>query len=166
MIGPAPVDEPPVTSAGAVVVAGGNHMSEAEIIEARWLGAGFILSLFSVFFGVVSAYIAGLYFFLSKATLALRLMAFFVLTMGFLFLGGMAVSVTDVIEVMIAAWDKLDIPLSQGQAVRELIVRIGGSLQLYFVGAVLGWAVAFVVYFALAYLTFFYRWPQPAPYNQ
>ncbi len=134
-------------------------MSEAEIIEVRWLGAGFILSLFSVFFGVVSTYIAGLYFFLKKATLALRLLAFFVLTMGFLFLAGMAISVTDIIEVMAVAWDGLNIPPAKGQVVRAFISQIGGSLQLYFVGALLGWAVAFIVYIALAYLTFVYRWP-------
>jgi len=134
-------------------------MSKAELMEVRWLGAGFILSLFSVFFGVVSAYIAGLYFVLSKATLALRLLAFFVLTMGFLFLGGMAISVTDAIEVMAVAWDGIDIPLAKGQVVRAFIAQIGGSMRLYFVGALLGWAVAFIVYIALAYLTFFYRWP-------
>jgi hypothetical protein len=134
-------------------------MSAAEIMEARWLGAGFVLSLFSVFFGIVSAYIAGLYFFLSKATLALRLMAFFVLTMGFLFLGGMAISVTDIIEVMAVDWDNLNIPPAKGQVVRAFIIQIGGSLQLYFIGAVLGWAVAFTVYIALGYLTFVYRWP-------
>jgi hypothetical protein len=134
-------------------------MTVAEIMEVRWLGAGFILSLFSVFFGVVSAYIAGLYFFLSKASLALRLLAFFVLTMGFLFLAGMAISVTDIIEVMAVDWDNLKIPPAKGQVVRAFISQIGGSLQLYFVGALLGWAVAFIVYIALAYLTFFYRWP-------
>src|SRR5262249_46635110 len=135
------------------------RMSKAELMEVRWLGAGFILSLFSVFFGVVSTYIAGLYFFLSKATLALRLLAFFVLSMGFLFLGGMAISVTDIIEVMAVSWDSVDIPLAKGQVVRALMSPIGGSLQLYFVGALLGWAVAFTVYVTLAYLTFFYRWP-------
>jgi hypothetical protein len=135
------------------------HVSKAELMEARWLGASFILSLFSVFFGVVSAYIAGLYFVLSKATLALRMLAFFVLTMGFLFLGGMAISVTDLIEVMAVGWDSVDIPLAKGQVVRAFITQIGGSMQIYFVGALLGWAVAFIVYIALAYLTFFYRWP-------
>lgn len=63
-------------------------MSEAQIIEVRLLGGAFVLSLFSVFFGVVSAYIAGLYFFLHKAALPLKVLAFFVLTMAFLFLGG------------------------------------------------------------------------------
>jgi hypothetical protein len=128
-------------------------------MEARWLGAGFVLSLFSVFFGVVSAYIAGLYFVLSKAALPLRLLAFFVLTMGFLFLAGMAIGNTDLIEVMAVGWDSLDIPLEKGQVVRAFISRIGGSMQLYFVGAMLGWAVAFIVYIALGYLTFIYRWP-------
>jgi len=136
-------------------------MTEANIIELRLLAAGFIMSLFSVFFGVVSAYIAGLYFFLHKATLSLRLMAFFVLTMGFLFLGGMAVSISDIIEVLITTWDKMNIPLSSGETLRGWITRLGSNFQLYYVGAVLGWAVAFVVYLALAYLTFFYRWPTP-----
>jgi hypothetical protein len=31
-------------------------MSKAELMEVQWLSAGFILSLFSVFFGVVSAF--------------------------------------------------------------------------------------------------------------
>jgi hypothetical protein len=44
--------------------------------------------------------------------------------------------------------------------VRTFITWIGGSMQLYFIGALLGWTVAFIVYIALAYLTFFYRWPQ------
>ena len=135
-------------------------MSKAEIIELRWLGAGFVLSLFSVFFGIVSAYIAGLYFVLSKATLALRVLAFFVLAMGFLFLGGMAISVTDIIEVLTADWDNLKISPAKGQVVHAFVSQIGGTMQLYFVGAVLGWAVAFIVYVALGYLTFFYRWPQ------
>jgi hypothetical protein len=134
-------------------------VSKAELMEARWLGASFVLSLFSVFFGVVSAYIAGLYFVLSKATLPLRLLAFFVLSMGFLFLAGMAIGNTDLIEVMAVGWDSLDIPLAKGQVVRAFMSWIGGSMQLYFIGAMLGWAVAFIVYIALAYLTFFYRWP-------
>jgi hypothetical protein len=137
----------------------GEGMSKAEIMEVRWAGAGFILSLFSVFFGIVSAYIAGLYYFLSKAGLALRMLAFFVLTISFLFLGGMAISVTDIIEVMIVDWDKLAIPPVKGQVVHAFITQIGGSVQLYFIGAVLGWAVAFIVYVTLGYLTFFYRWP-------
>ena len=142
-------------------------MTQAEIIEMRWLGAEFILSLFSVFVGLVSAYIAGLYFFLSKASLALRLLAFFVLTIGFLFLGGMAISVTDIIEVLIPAWDRLELPLLKEQAVRTLIVQLGGSsLKLYVVGATLGWAIALFVYLALAYLTFIYRWPVSAAHNE
>lgn len=135
-------------------------MSEAEIIEVRLLGGAFILSLFSVFFGIVSAYIAGLYFFLNRATPTLRLLAFFVLTMAFLFLGGVALSVSDVIEVMNSAWLKLDIPRDDTQVLRGWLMGFGGSFTLYYVGALVGWAVAFMIYVALGYMTFGYRWPE------
>ena len=134
------------------------EMTFGELSQSRIDAMSFILSLFSMFFTICSAYIAALYFFLGVAPLALRMLAFFVLTVSFLFLGGMAFTVSDLVEVIVQNWEQADIPLSSQQPVREWLIRLGGSFQFYYIGAFVGWAVAFIVYLALAYLTFGYRW--------
>jgi len=137
------------------------EMTFGELTQVRIDAASFILSLFSMFFTICSAYIAALYFFLGVAPFALRLLAFFVLTVSFLFLGGMALTVSDLVEVVITHWEQAEIPLSSQQTVREWLARLGGSFQFYYFGALLGWGCAFIVHLALAYLTFGYRWKQP-----
>jgi hypothetical protein len=132
-----------------------------ELAQGRIDVVAFVLSLFSVFFTIVSAYIAALYFFLGASGLGLRLLAFFVLTVSFLFLGGLAFTVSDLIEVIIAAWNRADIPITSEQRLRGMLFVNGSNFYFYYVGALLGWGVAFIVYIALAYLTFGYRW-QPA----
>ncbi len=134
------------------------EMTFGELAQGRIDAVSFILSLFSMFFTICSAYIAALYFFLGVAPFALRLLAFFVLTVSFLFLGGMAFTVSDLVEVVISNWEQADIPYNSQQTVREWLTQLGGSFQLYYVGALLGWGCAFIVYLALAYLTFGYRW--------
>lgn len=138
------------------------EMTFGELTQGRIDAAGFILSLFSMFFTVVSAYIAALYFFLGTAGPGLRLLAFFVLTVSFLFLGGLALTVSDLVEVLITAWEGADIPLSEQHTVRAWLAQLGGSFEFYYIGALLGWGVASIVYLALAYMTFGYRWKQPA----
>lgn len=136
------------------------EMTFGELAQGRIDAVSFILSLFSMFFTICSAYIAALYFFLGVAPFALRLLAFFVLTVSFLFLGGMAFTVSDLVEVVISNWEQADIPLSSQQPVREWLMQLGGSFQFYYLGALLGWGCAFIVYLSLAYLTFGYRWKQ------
>lgn len=134
------------------------EMTFGDLTQSRIDVASFILALFSVFFTIVSAYIAALYFFLGASGLGLRLLAFFILTMSFLFLGGMAFTVSDLIEVIIAAWNRAEIPVTSPERLRGLLFLNGSNFIFYYVGALLGWAVAFIVYVALAYLTFGYRW--------
>jgi hypothetical protein len=136
------------------------EMTFGELTQGRIDAASFILSLFSMFFTICSAYIAALYFFLGVAPFALRLLAFFVLSVSFLFLGGMAFTISDLVEVVISNWEQAEIPLSSQQAVREWLSQLGGSFEFYYIGALLGWGCAFIVYLALAYLTFGYRWNQ------
>jgi hypothetical protein len=138
------------------------EISFAELAQGRIDALTFILSLFSMFFTICSAYIVALYFFLGVAPFSLRLLAFFVLSISFLFLGAMSFTVSDIVEVLIMNWDKADIPLSSEQTVRAWMARLGGNFEFYYIGALLGWAVAFIVYLALAYLTFGYRWKQPS----
>jgi len=137
------------------------EMTFGELSQGRIDAVSFILSLFSMFFTICSAYIAALYFFLGIAPFALRLLAFFVLTVSFLFLGGMAFTISDLVEVLVTNWEQAEIPLSSQQTVRAWLAEMGGSFQFYYVGALLGWGCAFIVYLSLAYLTFGHRWKQP-----
>jgi len=136
------------------------EMTFGELAQGRIDAVDFILSLFSMFFTICSAYIAALYFFLGVAPFPLRALAFFVLSVSFLFLGGMAFTVSDLVEVLVTNWEQADIPLSSQQPVREWLIQLGGSFQFYYLGALLGWGCAFIVYLSLAYLTFGYRWKQ------
>ncbi|WP_088344553.1 MULTISPECIES: hypothetical protein [Rhodomicrobium] len=133
-------------------------MDVTNAISARFEAVTFILALFSVFFTIVSAYIAGLYFFLARAPLPLKMLAFFILTMSFLFLGGLAFAISDLVEVVISNWDRANIPVTDRETIRQWLFGLAGDFMLYYVGAILGWAVAFAVYLSLFYLTFFYRW--------
>ena len=99
------------------------EMTFGELTQGRIDVVAFVLSLFSVFFTIVSAYIAALYFFLGASGLGLRLLAFFVLTVSFLFLGGLAFTVSDLIEVIIAAWNQADIPITSEQRLARHAVR-------------------------------------------
>ena len=47
-------------------------MTESEIMQAFLTSGQVVVSLFSMFFAMISAYIAGLYFFLNHAPIALR----------------------------------------------------------------------------------------------
>jgi hypothetical protein len=118
-----------------------------------------VVSVFSMFFAITSAYIAGLFFFLNRAPLSLRLLAFFLLSIGLVFLGGSALIQQRVQEELFAAWAKLPAPAIAVEALRNpLPVRLPGGLSMQDAGVIVGWVTALGVYLALAYLTFFYRW--------
>jgi hypothetical protein len=123
-----------------------------------------VISVFSMFFAITSAYIAGLFFFLNRAPLGLRLLAFFLLSTGLVFLGGSALIQQRVQEELFAAWAKLPAPSIAVETLRTpLPVALPGGVSLQDAGIVVGWVTALSVYLALGYLTFFYRWrPQNA----
>ncbi len=135
-------------------------MSEAEILAMRIGITGLIISVFSVSFGMVSAYIAGLWLFLKRAPLSLRLLAFGLLSVGLLFMGILTWGLHALLLGTDQAWRKLPNP-STG------ILTFGGAqpeylhgLTLYQCGALLG-VLSFVgIYGALAYLTFWYTWAE------
>jgi hypothetical protein len=85
---------------------GGEVMSEAELMQGVFSSIQVVISLFSTFFAMVSAYIAGLYFFLNRAPLALKFLAFFLLSIGLVFLGGAAVTQQRLQVELLAAWGK------------------------------------------------------------
>jgi hypothetical protein len=136
-------------------------MSEAEIVQA-YLGSGqMVIGLFSLFFTMVSAYIAGLYFFLNRAPLALRVLAFALLSIGLVFLGAAAAIQQLLQNGLAAAWVKLPSPIFSISVLNNpLAMPLPGGWSLYDIGTLLGWIAAGMVYVALGYMTFVYRWKE------
>ena len=135
-------------------------MSEAEVMQGLFSSIQVVISLFSTFFAMISAYIAGLYFFLNRSPAALKVLAFFLLSIGLVFLGGAAITQQRLQLGLLAAWTKLPAPAIAVDAVlrNPLPVSLPGGWSLYDVGANIGWLTGLCVYLALGYMTFFYRW--------
>ncbi len=82
-------------------------MSESELLQISMSAAGTLLSVFSLFFGIVSAYIVALYFFLHQAPAALKLLAFLLLSLAFLVLAAMGWNLQYLGEGIHHAWTAL-----------------------------------------------------------
>jgi len=137
-------------------------MTEAELTQQLFNAIDTVLTVFSLFFTLVSGYLAALYLFLAQAPVMLRLVAFALLSIGLVFLGGVAMTVQNIQNGLFAAWAKLPEPSISLMQLRNpvavaAVLDNGWSLQEAGVG--IGWVVACSVYVALAYLTFVYRWP-------
>lgn len=139
-------------------------MSEAEIFQGLFTAIGTVLTIFSTFFAIVSGYVVALYLFLARAPLLLRAVAFALLSVGLLFLGGTAAVVQRMQEGLFVAWAKLGSPLVDVVDLRNPLplrdVGLAGLSQQE-LGVAIGWSVAIAAYVVLAYMTFLYRWPQP-----
>jgi hypothetical protein len=136
-------------------------MSESEIMQGMFASVQLVLTLFSMFFTMTSAYIAGLYFFLNRAPLALRLLAFALLSIGLVFLGGSAATMQRMQQALFGAWAKLPSPILTIAELRNPIaidLKLPGGITMQEIGVGIGWLTAVCVYLALGYLTFFYRW--------
>jgi hypothetical protein len=146
-------------------------MTEAEILQLSFNANEAVTGLFSIFFGMVSAYIAGLYFFIHKAPPAIKVIAFALLTMGFLFIGQTMSGIEIRILGLVKAWAELK-QTTTGIAqlnnpilpvpIRDFFDGYGFHLASYEgnrLGIYSGWLLSMLVYLALFYATFFYRWP-------
>ncbi len=135
-------------------------MTESEILQNLFDAIDAVLVIFSTFFAIVSGYIAALFFFLARAPLTLRVMAFALLSIGLAFLGGTATVIQKLQVGLFGAWDRLERPIVPVQDLRNPVSGIHfAQLTQQEIGVVIGWAVAVTVYLALFYLTFVYRWP-------
>ena len=138
-------------------------MTESEILSNAIQAAQATAAIFSLFLTIVSAYIAALYFFLCRAV-CLRSMAFVLLSIAFLALGAIALNLQYLGEGLHTAWQHLPQKATgmdaAGAAYRRALAVPGWAR-----GSLLGRVVlGGVVYLALTYLTFIYRWPpRPAP---
>src|SRR5262245_51978694 len=120
-----------------------------------------VLTIFSMFFAIVSGYVVALYLFLARAPMTLKLMAFALLSIGLVFLGGSAASIGTVQEGLYAAWAKLPAPVLDVHKLRNpLPITLSETFTLQDLGVAIGWAVATCVYVALGYLTCGHGWPQ------
>ncbi len=132
-------------------------MSEAEVVAAfATLGQAFLAGL-QASFAIVSAYIVALYFFLSRAPLMLRILAFafFSSTLAVLavYMAG-AMAYGDGIAISLAEIQSRTDLTTLGKVVLWLINHPQAYGLLY---ASLG--IGLAAYLALFYLTFIYRWP-------
>ncbi len=137
-----------------------------DVLDLRVNAAGIILSAVSVSFGFISAYITGLYFFLHRAPLGLRLCAFGVLTLSLIFVILIAVGVSPLAGGLVAGQSPIDGTISDLASVRlttdtaqTFLARMSSEVPLiYLIGWGIGAVLSANVYLALLYLTFLHRW--------
>ena len=119
-----------------------------------------VISIFSVSFGMISAYIAGLWLFLKDAPLSLRFIAFFLLTCGLVFMGAISWGLHELLLGTDRAWAKLGVTVTEIPHFGSQRPDFLRGLSLYEASAALGFVAFGAIYLALAYVTFVYRWPQ------
>lgn len=138
-------------------------MTEAELLELLTEGTANVLALVSIYFTVVSAYIAALWYFLKRAPFVMKSLAFIMLSGALLFLGFAAVGVERLLSGQFMALQAMEgrqaIPPANSETLYfglDLMIS-----QRYEYGVWLGWAVAALVYVSCFHLTFLHRWPEP-----
>jgi hypothetical protein len=137
-------------------------VTEAELLQGLFSAISAVITIFSLFFTMVSGYLAALYLFLNRAPFVLRFVAFALLSIGLVFLGGSVAVIQTMQNGLFAAWAKMPAPIFDLSIVRNpLPFDLGDKLPFtqQQIGVGIGWSAAVLVYIALAYLTFVYRWP-------
>lgn len=134
-------------------------MSEAEILSIRNELTGLVVSVVSVSFGMISAYIAGLWLFLREAPFSLRLLAFILLTCGLVFMGSLSWGLNDLLIGTDHAWAKLAGPATEISGFGDQRPSWLQGFTLYEASVSLGTVAFGAIYVSLAYLTFIYKWP-------
>jgi hypothetical protein len=143
-------------------------MTEAEILQNLFASVEAVVSLFSTFLGIVFAYVAGLYFFLNRAPVMLKFLAYALLSIGLAFVGTAAVMQQRLQEQLFGAWAKLPTPTLSLEELRNPVAHsLPLGLSLYEIGIAIAWVTALGMYIGLGYMTFIYRWkswevPSPA----
>jgi hypothetical protein len=134
-------------------------MSEAEILSIRNELTGLVVSVVSVSFGMISAYIAGLWLFLREAPISLRLQAFALLSCGLAFMGSLTWGLNGLLLGTERAWSKLSTRASEIPGFGNASPDWLHGFTLYEASVCLGGLAFGAIYLSLAYLTFAYKWP-------
>ena len=133
-------------------------MSEAELMELTFEATDTVLQVVALYFSIVSAYIAALYYFIHRAPVLLRLLAFGFVSAALLFLGIVSVGIERATSGVITALNALP----ERQALPPPTEVYFGLdtllLDTVEIGVLAGWGMAAAIYLGLAYLTFLYRW--------
>jgi hypothetical protein len=134
-------------------------MTEADILSIRNDLTELVVSVVSVSFGMVTAYIVGLWLVLKRVPLVLRALSFVVFSFGLAFMGALTIGIHELMLGTERAWSKLgktatEIPGFGSEPIAEL------GLTQYEAAAALGALAFLAIYLALFFLTFFYRWPE------
>lgn len=135
-------------------------MTEGEILSIRNELTALVVSVVSVSFGMISAYIVGLWLFLRNAPFVLRLLAFVLLSCGLAFMGVLTSGLNALLLGTERAWSKLPetaVGIASFGSERPEILR---GLSLYEASAILGCIAFGAIYVALFFITFLYRWPE------
>ena len=136
----------------------------AELLQGLLSPTGSVITIFSLFFTMVSGYLAALYLFLGRAPFALRYVAFALLSIGLAFLGGSVAGYPVDPERPVRRLGEAALARRRLRELRNpLPVALSEMLPVsqQEIGVGMGWATAALVYVALAYFTFLYRWPPP-----
>jgi hypothetical protein len=133
-------------------------MTEADILSVRNELTDIVVSVVSVSFGMVSAYIVGLWLVLKRAPLILRALSFLVFSFGLAFMGALTVGIHELLLGTERAWAKLGKTATEIPGFGSAPIEALGLTQ-YEAAAALGALAFLAIYLALFILTFFYRWP-------
>ncbi len=132
-------------------------MTEAELTEQILTISELVFIIVSVMFTVISAYIVGLYWFLRKTSLLIRLTAFGLFSFTTLVMSINGYGVYRHASGVMQALQELQAK-STLSALGQMALEQAAQNVTVFVGAST-FVLALLIYLSLVYLTFFYRWP-------
>ncbi|MEO0879298.1 MAG: hypothetical protein AAFY22_06240 [Pseudomonadota bacterium] len=134
-------------------------MTEAEIITLVQGALDNTFTIVSMLFGVVSAYLAGLFYFLGRSGFLLKLFGFFVLSWIFLYLGFAMIGIEQMTRALIDTMESLPERVTVAQPLLDIAGIFGpGGGRIYELGVLAGFGFASLIYLGLFFLTFVYRW--------
>jgi len=128
-------------------------MTEADLTAQLLTSTGMVFNITSVIFGIISAYIIWLYWFLNKSSVVLKLVAFLKLTLALAVLGIAIFGIMSHAEGLTLALRELDNLSILGRMAIEPTAE--GVAKYITTGVSL---LGVIVYAGLAYLTFGKRW--------
>jgi len=134
-------------------------MTEAEILSIRNELTDIVVSVVSVSFGMVSAYIVGLWLFLKRAPFVLRALSFVVFSFGLAFMGVLTIGLHELLLGTQRAWAKLGTTATDIPGFGSEPLEVLNGMTQYEAAAALGGIAFLAIYLALFFLTFFNRWP-------
>lgn len=137
-------------------------MTENELLQIAVAAAGSLLNIFSLFFTLVSAYVVALYWFLFKAPRTLKFVAFFILTLAFIFIAAMGWNLQYLGEGIHNAWAALPNKATGMKSLGPPLIVRTVFIDGQHLTAWVAWGIGFIVYALLGYLTFLYRWAHSA----